>query len=115
MKNNLSQKCNKFVYKYIVANSSNEAENTYLYTNEHYLNATEIAKLLGLYNKGKPDARVIGRIAKLALPEYPKTYYVTARQYHMRVYRDQEIISIINYLIKEGEKRECALVTKIQS
>lgn len=89
------------MFKYLVKNSDNSEEDTFISTKEHYINATELAAFLDIYYVGcrMINARLAKKIAAKILFGYPQYFYKTGNGYNMRVYPSEHAICIANYIL----------------
>lgn len=87
MEKNLSEKIR--VYEYV--KEEKDGARVAYSTKDHYLNATEVSKLLGMNNN-----RLIRRILD-GQDRYPRFYY-PMKNYEMRVYTNDDIYFFANYL-----------------
>ena len=84
------------VYEYVKEDKGGERKP--ISTKEHYLNATEVTKLLGMNNN-----RLIRRVLD-GLDRYPRFYYPMPG-YEMRVYTNDDIYFFANYLKDNMQKQ----------
>lgn len=88
------------IFNYLVKNSDNPEDDTFISTEEHFINATELAAFLDIYYTGcrMVNARLAKKIAAKILFGYPQYYYKTGNGYSMRVYPSDHATCIANFI-----------------